>query len=425
MNRLGRIQLCISLTFIFSLPVFNLSAQDTVRLNLDSCLSYAYGHSPTVRTAALQRQAAAAALEQARWNFTPTLAASASADMAMFRGNTTTNTSYGAGASWTLFDGLNNVYNLRSSKVEQQRSDIGVEKSRRDVAVQIINSYLEVLANQERQQYLADMYASSQKQAEDAEARYNAGRMLESDYLLMKANCKRAENEMKNSVFAIENGIQRLRHLMGMDASVAFVLEPFADWQPSDEEWLPDLDSLPEMHISRLQVEKARYQLKMAKGSHMPQLGLNAYASYYGGSHDRTDAGRMLVTSGGINTTLSLALSVPILNRGYTRMQVKQARLGVQQAELQMQQTHDEWEQTLAERQRAMQQARNNLEASETMLHATRVSLETYQAKYDAGKVTATELLQQEERSISALNEYLQNKYTYIISAMILRLYCL
>lgn len=423
MNRLCKLLLCVSLFFFLQSPIASLNAQDTVRLTLDSCLKHAYGHSPTVRAAALQRQAAAAALEQARWNFTPTLAASASADMAMFRGNTTTNTSYGAGASWTLFDGLNNVNNLRSSKVEQQRSDIGVEKSRHDVAVQIVNTYLDIVANQERQHYLADLYTSAQKQADDAEARYNAGRILESDYLLLKANYKRAESDMNNSAFAIENGLQRLRNLMGMDDSVAFTVEPLSDWQPSDADWQLCIDSLPEMQMSRLQIEKARYQLKMAKGGYMPQLGLNAYASYYGGNHDRTDAGGMLVTSGGINTTLSLGLSVPILNRGYTRLQVKQARLGVQQAELQMQQTRDEWEQTIAERQRALQQARNNLDATQTMLQATQASLQTYQAKYEAGKVTATELLQQEERNLSALNEYLQSKYTYIISEMILRIY--
>ncbi len=415
--------LCASIILTFNLSPFTLSAQDTVRMTLDSCMRYAYGHSPTVLTAQLQRKSAAAALEQARWNFTPTLAASAGADMAFFRGTTTTNTSYGAGASWTLFDGLNNVNTLRSSKAEQQRSDYGVEKSRNDVAVQIISTYLEVLANQERRLYLAELNESSRKQADDAEARYNAGRLLESDYLLLKANWKRSESDMNNADFAIDNGLQRLRTLIGLADSVALAVEPITDWQPSNDQWQLDVDSLPEMQMSRLELEKAQYQLKMAKGSHMPQLGLNAYASYYGGDHVRTDAGGMLVTSGGINTTLSLGLSVPILNRGYTRLQVKQARLGIQQAELQMQQMRDEMQQTLDERYRTLQQARNTLEACQIMQQATQASLQTYRAKYQAGTVSATELLQQEERCLSAVNDYVQSKYTYIISEMILKIY--
>ena len=91
---------------LMSLAVGIAAAQDTLRLTLDSCLSYAYGHSPTVLSADLQRQSAVAALEQARMNFTPSLAASASTDVALFQGTRTTNTSYGAGASWTLFDGV-------------------------------------------------------------------------------------------------------------------------------------------------------------------------------------------------------------------------------------------------------------------------------------------------------------------------------
>ncbi len=398
-------------------------AQDTLRITLDSCLNYAYSHNITVQNAGLQREAAAAALEQARWNFTPSLSASAGADMAFFQGTRTTNTSYGAGASWILFDGLNNVNTLRSSKAEQHRSDVAVEKSRNDIAVQIINTYLEVLANKERQQYLADLYSSAQKQADDAEARYNAGRLLESDYLLLRANWKRAESDMNNAAFAIENGLQRLRYLVGLPDSVVFTVEPVPDVQFLSDSYQFSIDSLPEMRMSRLELEKARYQFNMAKGSHMPQLGLNAYTSYYGGDHVRTDAGGMLVTTGGVNTTLSLGLSVPILNRGYTRMQVKQARLGVQQAELQLQQTHDEMEQTFAERFRALQQARNTLEACQAMQQATQASLDTYRAKYQAGTVTATELLQQEERYLAAVNDYLQSKYTYIISDMVLRIY--
>ena len=397
--------------------------QDTVRITLDSCLRYAYSHNPAVRTAELSREAAAAALEQAWWNLTPSLSASAGADMAFFQGTTTTNTSYGAGASWTLFDGLNNVYRVRSSKAEQQRSDISVEKSRNDVATQIINTYLEVLANQERSRYLGELNASARRQAEEAEARYNAGRLLESDYLLLKANWKRTESDMLNSDFVIENGIGRLRNLMGLGDSMAIAVVPMDDWQPEDGDWQVTVDSLPEMQMSRLELKKAEYQLNMAKGTHMPQLGLNAYATYYGGEHVRTDAGGMLVTSGGINTTISLGLTLPILNRGATRLQVKQARLAKQQAELQLHQTHDELQQTLNERLRTLKQARNTLEACETMLQATQASLQTYQAKYEAGTVSASELLQQQERYLSALNDYVQNKYTYIISEKVLRIY--
>ena len=322
-----------------------------------------------------------------------------------------------------FFDGLNNVYTLRSSKVEQQRSDLGVEKSRNDVAVQIVNTYLEVLANQERQQYLAELNASARKQANDAEARYNAGRLLESDFLLLQANWKRSEIEMLNAGYVIANGLQRLRTLIGLADSVALNVEPIEQWQPSDTNWKICVDSLPELQMSRLELEKAQYQLKMAKGAHMPQLGFNAYASYYGGDHVRTDAGGMLVTPGGVNTTLSLGLNMPIFNRGYIRQQVKQSRLAVQQAELQIQQMRDEVQQTIDERLRTLQQARNTLEACQMMQQATQASLRTYQAKYHAGTVTASELLQQEERYLSAINDYVQSKYTYIISEMVLKIY--
>ena len=152
-------------------------------------------------------------------------------------------------------------------------------------------------------------------------------------------------------------------------------------------------------------------------------IGDWGYASYYDGEHIRTDAGGMLVTSGGVNTTLSLGVTLPILNRGYNRLQVKQARIAIQQAELQMRQVRDDMEQTLDQHRRTLRQARNTMEACQIMHQATQASLQTCQAKYKAGTVTATELLQQQERSLAALNDYLQSKYTYYISDMILRIY--
>ena len=69
------------------------------------------------------------------------------------------------------------------------------------------------------------------------------------------------------------------------------------------------------------------------------------------------------------------------------------------------------------------QQALNRYRASEALCEAYRASYEVYVVKYGEGAVTTVELLQQQDRYLSALNDYLQNKYSYLLAEKQLDIY--
>ena len=77
----------------------------------------------------------------------------------------------------------------------------------------------------------------------------------------------------------------------------------------------------------------------------------------------------------------------------------------------------------MSERYSTLMQSIANLEAARQMQQARKASLDAYQEKFKAGKVSATELLQQQENYIAALYDYMQCKYTYILSEKILCIY--
>lgn len=421
----------IVLVLCLLLPSVPCAAQaDTPQLTLDSCLRYALQHNLSVQSALLQHEAAAATLEQARLNFTPTLGASLGKDFSFFGGEVTSNSSYGLGGSWNLFSGTTNLNNYRSAKAGQQLATHTVEQSQNQVSVDIITAYLNILSNNERLSYLQDILSSSGKHAADAKSKMLAGSLLESDYLMLEANWKQAQCEVENARMAIAAEEERLRNLMGIDPSFPLRLAPLTG---DDTLWVvfPSLEAsveqalaaLPDLKIRQLEVGQADYRLRSAKGGYLPQLNLSTYASYYGGEQLRTNADGMLVTNGGINTTVSLGLNIPIFNRGTNRLQVAQGKIALAQAQLQQEETRRQLIQTVGDCYRTLQQARNNYEAARLMQQARGASLRAYQAKFAAGTVSTVDLLQQQENYLTATNQFIQYKYSYILSQKTLQIY--
>lgn len=357
--------------------------------------------------------------------FTPSLSASLAEDISIYGGHVSPSTSIGAGGSLTLFNGLSNYNNYRKSETQLVQSEYEWIKTGKDVSIQIISAYLDILTNRERLVYLQQVLESAQGQLSDGNAKMLAGSILPSDYQMLDASLRRAQCDVENAQISITLSTSKLRKLMGVEPNIVIVVLPLVE-EDTMALVLPALDALkwmPEMRISELEVQKAQYDLKMARGGYLPSLGLNAYASIFGGDNQRTDGSGFLITNGGLNTNISLGLTIPILQQGMNRTQVKQSRLALQQAVLQHEETQRELVEAVEERYYSALQARNNYAASSSMMQANESTYRVMQVKFKAGSISTVDLMRQQESYLNSVNDYLQNKYTYILSIKILKIY--
>lgn len=404
-----------------------LSAQDTVRMTLDSCLRYAYSHNLTVRTAVLNQESSEAALTGAKLRFLPSVNASASQGWGWDSGTgTSSNTQYGINGSLTLFSGLSNLRNLQQNRVSAEQSELKVQQTENSIGVQIVQAYLTVLMNEEKLSYQEEVLETSRQQKLEGEVKYQVGRILESDYLLLEASLTSAESEIENTRLTIENNRYDLNTLLCMDDRTVIAVVPSDDTLRAAERILPEHDSvmaqarrnMPDWQISEMNVELARYNVKQAESAYLPTMSLNA--GYGGGWMPAITTGNSTFSN---NSTLSLGLSVPLLNRGSSRTQLKQSKIALQQAELQHQQTLMDLTDQLDDLYLNTQQALNRYRAAEALAMAYKASYDVYVIKYGEGAVTTVEMLQQQERYLSALNDYLQSKYNYILAEKQLDIY--
>lgn len=402
--------------------------QDTVRITLDSCLRYAYGHNTTILNAALGRENAEATLTGVKLNFLPSVSASASMGLA-WDDNTTRSSNYGINASLPIFSGLANLNSLRQSKVGVEQSELQEQQARNSVGARIISAYLTILMNEEKLSYQQEVLETSRQQKLEGELKYSVGKILESDYKLLEASYLSAETEIENTRLTIKENRSTLYTLLCYEGTEILEVVPSTDSLTSSGRSLETFDTiyarslrnLPDLKISQLDVDIARYNVNIARSSFLPTLALNAGTSYNEGSIISDDP--VTNINGGLNTSLTLGLSVPLFSRGSAITSYRKSKIALREAELNYRQAevdlHDEVEQLYTETQLAL----NRFRASEATAEAYHASYDVYTIKFSQGAVTAVEMLQQQERYLSALNEWLQYKYSYLLAEKQLDIY--
>lgn len=390
-------------------------------MTLDSCLRYAYEHNLTVRTAVLGHESAEVNLRGAKLRFLPTISASASQGV-NWDSQTTRSGNYGVNGSLMLFNGLNTIRSLKQSRISAEQSSLKVQQAENSVGIQIITAYLTVLMDKEKLAYQQEVLETSRQQQLEGELKHRVGRILESDYMLLLANYTSAQSEIENTLLTIDFNRSDLITLLDMDDSIVIDVIPSNDTlhanncsvAPFDSVLAQARRSMPDWQISEMDVDIARYNVRMAESNYLPTLSLNAGTSYNEGTIVSDNPATAI--NGGLNTAVTIGLNIPILNSGIHSTQLKQSKIALQQAELQHHQTELDLEDKLDELHLNLKLALNRFRSAEAMMEAYKASYDIYVIKYAEGAVTTVELLQQQDRYLSALNDYLQSKYSYILA---------
>lgn len=405
---------------------------DTLRFSLDSCMRYAYSHNLTVRNAQLSRDLAEENVKKAKMAFTPSLSASATQTFGFQKDQeTSSDNNYGLNAGLTLFSGLSNINSYKQSQVSLDQSKLKIQQSQNSIGSQIVQAYLTILMNQEKLQYQKEVLKFTEEQRNEGAIKYQVGKILESDYLLLEASYESAVGDIENTRLTIESNRLALKDLLCIKENVVIDVVRSSDTLGSKAYTLPGLDEvvktayevLPDLKISQMDVQIAEYNLKMAKAAYSPTLSLNGGSSYYGGGTQTVDANGTVISGSGVNANLGLSLSIPIFSRGTARYQVAQSKINLQEAQLQNDQTALTLRKEIEDQYMTTRQALNQFRVSELLQNAYKQSYEVYTVKYKAGGITTVDLLQQQDKYLSAMNTYLQNKYSFILSDKMLDIY--
>jgi outer membrane protein len=419
--------------FIGLLSGFAAKAQNTsnevLSLSLEDCIQIALKNNYNRQSVALNESANQETYNQSKTERLPNLNASigetyshsgnAGSD---FSGNYTLSTGV------TIFQGgyINNTIEKNRLSVEQ--SEYRTAQFENDLTIQVLQAFLTALGNEELLQYQDAVLKASEEQMKQGKVRFETGDILESDFLLFEAQFANDQNNLLETTISRDNSLNILKNLMSMDLSQAIeiifpessVLDAMGVMPTEEEVVSLSIATLPDLRISHYNVEIASTGVSISKSAGLPTLSLNAGI---GTGHSNGFSNYGLQISDRLSEQIGLTLSIPIFDLNRTKTNVAKSRIALQQAELERKQTELDVQQTLLQEYRSVVLAESKYKSSQIRQNAYWSSFQAYKMKFEQGSITAVELLQQQNNYISAMNDYVQSKYGFMLKRKVLDVY--
>ncbi len=423
----------IVLGFIICFTAGVIQAQEPApavhRFTLEQCLDYALGNNYNRLSMKLTEEAKEDSYDQSKKERLPNLNASLGETLSSSKSNSSSwNGNYGVSAGVTLYQGGNISNTIEQNKLVMEQSKHQTSQYENELTVQVLQSFLSVLGNEELLKFQHAVLTASEEQLKQGKEQLRVKKILESDYLMLEAQYASDQNNIVDTEISRDNSLLTLKSLLSMDPEENLqiiypdttALQSMALLPQRDYAMEQAMTTMPDLKISQYNVDIAQVGIKLSKSGYLPTISLNGSVGT-GHNYDYSAFGTQL--SNNLNEQIGLSISIPIFDKGRTKSKVTQSKIALQQAEYDQKQTELNVRQTLMQEYQDVVSALSKFKASDVKQNAYLKTFEVYRHQFNAGAITAVDLLQQQNNYISALNEYIQSKYGFMLKRKILDVY--
>ena len=399
------------------------------RFTLEDCLRYAFSNNNERKSMELSHQSLETTYEQSKQQRLPNVSASVGQNFSNNANGWSTTGNVGVGSSVTIFQGGNINNTIEQNRLNVERNGVQLERYDNQLAVQILQSFLSIIGNQEKLNYQQEVLNTSREQVKQGRARYQVGSILESDLLLLEAQYLSDSNNILDTRISIGQELLDMKVLLSMDpTAVLDIISPDAEnldgmmeTLPTEEEAINQaVEYMPDLRMSDYDIRLAEKSVDLARGNYFPSISANANVGMGVLSYDSQGNTQWY---GKPTESVGVSMSIPIYSRGQTRANVKKSRIALEQAHLDYEQEVLVVRQTVAQAYRNVITAYNAYKVSQARENAYNKSFNAYNIQFQYGSITTVELLQQQNNYLNALNTYIQNKYSLVMKRKILDVY--
>lgn len=389
------------------------------RLTIGQAVQLALQHNPDRQRVANQVDSAAITLDQAHANLLPDLRLGLTASERFARetdpvtgsrdGSNGEVVSGSLASAVNLFNGFGDLASIRGAAFTLAALRDDLSRSEQDLVFSTVSQFLEGLTTQELITVRIENLAANRRQLEQIDALYRAGNRPVSDLYQQQAETANAELDLL--LAQRDDTVARLQLLqsLGLRPTGAVRLES-PDLSPLESAFVAgaagpvqdaSLEQRPDLLARQKQIEAAREQVVQAQAGYWPTLDLSAAVASDYSSEAAAGFNRQFFDDRP-QTTLGLALSVPLFDRFLTRNNVAQARIRERDAQLALVSLSLQASADSSQAEEDFQTARKLIGVTEAQLTAAREALAATEERYRVGAATLTELTQSRTQFVQA-----------------------
>ena len=324
---------------------------------LDSCMAYAVEHATDVKREVINARQRKQDYQKAVTDFLPSVAGGVQGQYAWGRNIdpetntynyvTTFNNYYQLYASLNVFDGFATINAFKQAKLARAYSTTAMQKVRDDKAIDVMQKFVDAAYAEASIQIASDKLAESKRLLGKMQRLYELGEKGRPDVVQMESQVAEDEYNLTHQKHVAQQSLLTLKSAMNFPVEEELRLvtngKQVNESFPINHETVYQnfLNASPDVKSAEYEVEKARYDYKIAKGRLLPSLSLsggistNFYRNLSQGGQYEGFASQFRNNGG---EYLALTLSIPIYDN-VAWHSVKKARNDWQLAQVNLEET--------------------------------------------------------------------------------------
>jgi len=416
---------------------------------LEKCVTYALENNISIQQTELDYKTADLNKKDAFGNFLPNISANASHSWniglntnittGILENQTTQFTSLGASAGIDIFRGLQHQNQFRKAKLVLISSQYQHLKMEEDIALNVVNAYLQVLFNKENLKVQQQQLKIDSLQLIQSKNLVDAGIIPNGDLLEINATIATDKQRIIQAEYALLVAKMSLAQLLQLDNFQDFdIAEMKYDFEP-DSILFETPESIfnkakkerTELKIAENNVKIAEKDVDIAKGNYLPSLsGFYSFSSRVsyakipdgmGGEANAQPFWDQFDLYKGHN--FGLQLNIPVFNGFAIRNNVKRNQIQLEKTKLALTQTQLDLERNIYVAYADVKGAMETYLATEKMLQARQQAFQYVKDRYENGIATAFDYNQSQTLLVNTQSDLLRTKYDYLFRTKILAFY--
>ncbi len=372
-------------------------------------------------------------------NFLPTLNGSASYNVNtganvnpttnQFENSTFKSFSASANSQINLFSGFSNWKKLQRAKLNNIAYQYRLDKMKDDVALNVANSYLQILLQKEQVKVLENQILLTKENHKRTSELIEAGQLPAGDIFEIEATLASQEQQL----IAAQNALVFAR----VGLAQLLLIEDYVNFDIADETFTPELSQVFEqtpdaiyqkarevvndIRVAQSNFDLASKDLSIARAAYYPRLsGFVGYNTRWSESQLLSFREQLYLLDG---TAIGLQLTVPFLNGFSARASVKRAKLNKLNNEFLLKKSELDLEQNVYQAYNDAVSAQKTYFAAQKTLAARKSAYEFSQERYNIGVMNGYDFMQSKTNYDNAQADLIRAKYDYIFRTKILEFY--